>query len=731
MNGKHLLCACLLFPASIFASVTVVFQPASPSAGPFPSDALTVSSASQKTGRQINFPTSSCEMNPALSSCVDAALLNQLDGFSVNSQIVVCFSGPVNAGTLAGGIHIYPLARFAASIAINQILYDPMSNCMYAKPDQVLNQQSPYLLAITNSVLDSQGNKVQADPQFTACLSGGSVYCSELSSAVGEVEGSVSSTNLAGASVFTTLTATDWVEKAHAFVNLTSTPIAALPALPPPNPSQFPLSQLSGVSWIPDYGKGQPTIPQSVPLSVLTGVDSIAFGFFLSPNFINVSGTYAGTITVTPTGLPIAGPVSVGTTGFPAGYVPVSFHVFLPPARLMPPGGFPVVIYGHGLADSQFGASTFIAATLASAGIATLSFEIPGNGFGPNGVFELAYQPGHVPATAIVPTPGRGIQLSPGSRIGPTDGCIGPGPIGVRDCTRQSAVDLFALFRTIQSTGGLGLGLNPSRVYYVGQSFGSFYGTLFHSIEPGLKAAILNVGGGTATTVSRLAITARPLAAFYLATSDPPLLNVPPAPSEAYFHDSFNDNYVFRNMAPVINNLPGAETIIAVDNALEIADWLDISGDPLAFAFNLKNQVLPGIIGKSTLVQFAFGDLEVPNPTNSALIRAAGLQSSSWYFRFDLAAAEQPGLLAITLPDSNFPTLPHSYLSNPTIFDADKTAEKSISLAAQEQAALYFAVGGIFIPDPNWFLSGVFAGQTLFQVPTTLPEQLNFIQIKP
>jgi hypothetical protein len=393
----------------------------------------------------------------------------------------------------------------------------------------------------------------------------------------------------------------------------------------------------------------------------------------------------------------------------------------------MPKGGFPVAIYGHGLGDSQFGAPTFIASTLAKAGIATLSIEILGHGYGPRGVVQLTETGGHI---AIVSTPGRGIQLSPTAPIGDTDGCIAPGPFGVRDCTRQSAVDLFAMVRTIQSTGGLGMNLNPSRIYYIGQSFGSIYGTLYHAVEPASQAAVLNVGGGTSVAVSRLAPLGRILAEEYLGTNNPLLLNVPPAPSQAYFHDRFNDNYVYRNTPPVVNYTGAAgASVIAVDNALEIADWLDMNGDPLGFAFLLQNQLLPGIVGKSTLVQFAYGDLEVPNPTNSALIRAAGLQATSWYFRFDTAAAEQPELLSVAF-GSSFPALPHAYLSNPTLFTGN-AAEDSIALAAQQQVALYLALGGIIVPDPNLFLGGVFAGQNLFEIPTTLPEQLNFIQIKP
>ncbi len=727
MTIRTLVYSCALFHSVLHAGTTVLFQPSLPAVGPFPTNALTVAAPSEKTGIQVAMPTSSCA-NPTLSSCINAQLLNQLDGFSVNSQIVVCFSGPVQVGTLQAAMQIYPVTKSPSGIAINQILYDQASNCMFAKPDQVLAQQSQYLLAITNSVLDGSGNKVTADPGFTTCLKGGTTYCKALENAVSEVG---LNSGLVSASLFTTMSTTDWVEKAYTLVSGLSSPdIAALPA---GSPTQFSLSQLSGISWIPDYGKtstggAQPTTPQPIPLSDLSGVDSVAFGLYLSPNFVNVSGLLAGMIAVTPTGGPIAGPVSVGATGFPPGFVPVSYHVFLPPARYMPPGGFPVAIYGHGLGDSQFGAPSFIASTLASAGIATLAIEILGHGFGPGGTVELTYKNNQAPS--FVSTPGRGIQFSTAAPIGETDGCIAPGAIGVRDCTRQSAVDLFAMVKTIQATKGLGVGLNPSRIYYIGQSFGSIYGTLYHAIEPASKAAVLNVGGGTSVAVSRLAPLGRILAAEYLGTNNPVLLNVPPAPPEPYFHDSFNDLYVYRNTPPVLNYTGAAGTsVLAVDNALELADWLDMIGDPLGFAFELQNQQLPGLIGKSTLVQFAYGDLEVPNPTNSALIRAAGLQSSSWYFRFDKAAALHPELLSVAF-GSPLPALPHAYLSNPTLFTGI-AAEDSIAIAAQQQVAVYLGLGGLLIPNPNWFLNGVFAGQTLFEIPTTLPEQLNFIQIQP
>ncbi len=138
---------------------------------------------------------------------------------------------------------------------------------------------------------------------------------------------------------------------------------------------------------------------------------------------------------------------------------------------------------------------------------------------------------------------------------------------------------------------------------------------------------------------------------------NPDLLNVSVtkiAPPEAYFHDSFNDNYVFRDTPPVINNVPGA---MAIQAAFEAADWLGMLGDALSYAPRLDTPLTALAPGKHTLFLFGYGDLEVPNPTESAVIRAANAQSSSWFFRFDLATQpdEHPELLGITSPGRAVP----------------------------------------------------------------------------
>ncbi|HVW85223.1 MAG TPA: hypothetical protein VHB50_11110, partial [Bryobacteraceae bacterium] len=412
----------------------------------------------------------------------------------------------------------------------------------------------------------------------------------------------------------------------------------------------------------------------------------------------------------TPTNKPIAAALPL----------PVSYHVFLPPAPGH--GRIPVVIYGHGLSDNQFGAPTYIASTLASQGFATLAIEIPGHGFGPASHVKITNSDN---STSIVLTPGRGGKLLQSTPISSDDGCVVSGPLAVRDCARQTAVDLFALVHAIQQTNGLGLNLDPNRIYYIGQSFGGTYGTLLRALEPGVKKAVLNGAGGSSVDVARFAVTGRMIATSYLLGVSPALFNVPPAPAPPYFRNlpfmqpQFNDEYVFRNPGVTVHSTD--DGALQIQGAFEVADWLHMPGDPLSYAAKLP-------VG-STLFQFGLGDLEVPNPAESAVVRTANAKPYTWLFHFEIAGSIAPELFGISTPDTGgLPILPHRILSNPTIF-ADP-AETSVALAEQKQAASFF--NGAANPDANQFLTAPYTGVPLFEnPPATLPDTLGFFQITP
>jgi hypothetical protein len=434
------------------AQTTAHFNTNDPADGPFPSDAFAKTDPSQKTGERVNVPSGQL-----------APLLNQLDGFSINPRITICFSGPIDAATTASGISIYPVQTNAQPIALNQIIYDKdgspsqspvpaLANCVYGKPDQPLAESSQYLVVATNAIQDAAGKNVGKAAGYNDCSSRNPSYCASLAAAVKQVNPSGA---IVTASLFTTMSATAWLESAKKFVDSSELPIV----LPAGLPYEFSLSNLSSITWQPDLGSGA-TAPQDVPLGALTNVDKVAFGFYLSPNFLNMTGPAAGTITQQPTNKAVTAPVAVRSPvrGISFGYLPISFHVFLPSQNSGGGGNgpIPVVIYGHGMGDNQFGAPTYIASTLASQGFATLAIEIPGHGFGPLGTVKVHTRQ-NFDFTMLAP--GRG---TPSRAIGGTDGCT-PAPnssagttaVAVRDCARQAAVDLIALARTIKLTNGL------------------------------------------------------------------------------------------------------------------------------------------------------------------------------------------------------------------------------------------------------------------------------------
>lgn len=718
--SRNLLSLFLLIPlgASVGAArTTVVFNPSSVSGGPFPTNALTVSDNSQVTGLRVKLQESdTCGFSKPQAVCTNYATLNTLDGFSLNPRIMVCFSGPVDPNTLQSGITINPVLRYGhtvpgvpySPVAINQVMYDPSTNCAFAKPDSVLAQDAAYLLVITNSVT-AGGQPVTASADFNNCLKASDTYCQSLQAALASSIGMPKASQIVAASVFTTMTATAWAQAAHAAAD--ATPAIVTPAgVLFGSPSVFKIKDINALLW--NTAGAAPPTSQPIDVSVLQGVGQIAFGLFESINYLDPA---SGSIALGPSTMPLK----------PLFPIPVSFHVLLPSAP-PPPSGYPVLIWGHGLGDNQFGASSYLASTFAKNGFAVLTIEVTGQGFGPKSTVTVTTKNG----TYTEATPGRGVVLPGNTYIGGTDGCVLPGtPIGIRDCSLQTVADLSAIVHDLKTSAVqsvLHINLDPDRIYYGGQSEGAIFGTVFNAVEPGVRAAMLSVGGGTSVDIARLAVAARPLADAYAMAND--INNVqrngapPQWPFSAYDDDNYlNDNYVFRGQGPVVNTVAGAPTVQA---GFEAADWIQMIGDPLAFAPHLKLNPLPGVNAKPVLFLFSEGDLEVPNPTNSALIRAAGIQSTSWSMQFDQVIGKH-GQNVQNYCGSNDP---HTAFSYPTIFSCGGD-QLSIALAEQQQAATFLASDGAQNPNPNTFLTGSLKGTSLFVVPATLPDTLNYFQL--
>lgn len=658
-----------------------MFDPSKPEVGPFPTDYLTAPSTTAKTGKRVRMPApADCEATP--NDCQEAWLLNDFDGFNLQARVRVRFSGAVNPATLRDGIFLVSRENLSDEergaratgevVRLNQIVYDAKNFTAYGKPDQAMDQHRRYLLAVTNAVKDEAGDAVEADDAFAACSGDAPAddYCKGLGDAVKSVQGS----KLVGASVFTTMSATAWLEAARNALENTA-PTVSRPA----GKNYIRVSGVRTAVWQAQTRANGALEDALLPVEFLQGsVSGIGFGTYSSPTYLKPDRT-------------------LSAAGEPVSVEQVPFVAYLPSAT-KPEKGFPVVIFGHGLEDSSFGGPAAINVGMVSQGIGVISIPAVGHAFGPNGRLSIREVDGTI---SEIPHQGRGVDLDGNGRIDAGEGCqASPAtPFGFRDCLRQTTVDLLQLVRVLRA--GLDVDgdgtpdFDRDRIYYAGQSLGAMYGTMFMALEPLVQRGALHAGGGSVVDIARWSPVRRGQSLPILGLRKPSLLNR---------SNDFEESYVLRDQpVKVVND----DSAIAIQNTLEIHEWLQAEGDPLSYAVHLKVSPLKGVPEKTVLWQFALGDLTVPNPSQTALVRHAGMKDSTWIFRNDLARERSSAL------DRN----PHTFLTNLT------GVYFMISGSAQGQMAAFLA-GQTFDPNgPVQFFYG-----NIFEQPAELPEGLNFLE---
>jgi hypothetical protein len=79
--------------------VFAAFDLGAPDTGPFPSDIFTVADPTHNTGRRVAYPYPDCAERP--SDCDDIAVINTLDGWGVQTQIAIPFSGDIDPASVS------------------------------------------------------------------------------------------------------------------------------------------------------------------------------------------------------------------------------------------------------------------------------------------------------------------------------------------------------------------------------------------------------------------------------------------------------------------------------------------------------------------------------------------------------------------------------------------------------------------------------------------------------
>jgi pimeloyl-ACP methyl ester carboxylesterase len=544
-------------------------------------------------------------------------------------------------------------------IGVNQVVWDAGTNTLYAEPDQLLDQDARYLLVDTNGIRDTSGERIDSN-QFHDVLHSGqsndpaeTAYRQALLDALDQLYATgMPPGEVADASLFTTESATAEMEKIRDQLEAATPAPADFLLGTNGERTVFPFPDVASISW----RRQDSTAPsfttvaiQLKRLRVVPGaIGTIAYGHYLSPDYENGDGVIptVGTLTGTP---------QVQSVN------DVYFDLFLP-AGPEPPGGWPVVVAGHGAGGGgkdNGNVPVSVAATLAAHGLATIAINAVGNGGGPLGTLTVT----RTDATSVtLPSGGRnvdrngnGVYDHPAGSLPEGLSTLPTGPDAIvwfRDGFRQTVVDMMQLVREIEV--GIDLNgdsipdLNPSRIYYLGNSQGGIVGTLFTALEPQIRAAVLGAAGGPPPEIARLNSIGpfRALMGQLLADRTPSLTNLstgcgidPVNPGNCAF--PFDENLPPICTQPCDNTVPGAA---AIQNEIDRIVWATESSDPAAYAPHLRLGPLAGVTARPVLITFAQDDPIVPNTTTETLLCAGGLGDRTIFFRaLDAYNGNPPG----------------------------------------------------------------------------------------
>jgi Bacterial virulence factor lipase N-terminal len=743
--------ALLSLPPALAAagSIHARFDLNSLQGSPFPSNRFTVADSTQNTGVQVRLPKQDC----APSDCLDIDVLNELDGFSLSPRISIPFDGPIDEGSVSSqSVFLVSLGSTLPGedpggeiVGINEVVRDTFTNTLSVESNDQLDQHTRYILVVTQSVRDQSGKHVKAAKEFLDLVNnvdGGSTgdpaldgYRTSLRNALTQIDGAgiVPLDQVVAASLFTTQSVTAVLEKIRDQIKAATPDPADFLLGPGGSRTVFDRSTVTDIRWKRQQ-KVDPGAPQafseiplniSVPLDVVPGaVGTIAFGRYSAPDyrvhsrdrdhpgeFIPAVGTRTGT------------PLVQGTDD-------ITFVLYLPSSP-KPAGGYPVAISGHGGVENKT-ASQLTAAKLAEEGIATIAIDGPGYGFGPLSTYSVLFTDSS-PMTFL--SGGRGFDQNFDGLIAVGEGFRAAAPrdaldISGRDGHRQWAADHMQLVREIEVgmdvDGDAAPDLDPSRIYYLGHSGGGRQGAIFLAVEPSVRAGVLSVPNGS--MVERLSAQR---GGFAPALQSRILINSPGITSVngiAVPAPYFDENLPLRNgtpftvrldgtsrevKSPVINTVPGATKIQQV---LDYIEWASESASSVAFAPHLRRDPLNGVPAKSVIIQFAYGDRLVPNPSTTALLRAGNLADRATFLRTDLR-----------FPVNPFPGLnlyPHVFMD--VAITSPNSDVKEIAVRAQRQIATFFASDGTEVIDPDDVRPVL--SVPIFEVPVVLPlpEALNY-----
>lgn len=542
------------------AATRVIYGPQrSTKLTPYPSNRYTRADSASPTGQRVSISTETTGDVLPVSYASITDQLNERDGFSTIGGITIHFSGPIDPASFMRGsddyrskgsplrlIDVDPSSPERGSTRGLVVQYHEETDdgktgdfLLVAQPSTPLRQRTNYLFVVTDALQDASGAAVGASDEMGLLLDGKQpgAYEEAIRDALGSVREAQALTarHVALASLFTTQTVQDE----------TFAMAAAVRASPPPS--------LDGEVTLD-------VIPEDET------DDRIAFhGRFTAPEWRSAAD----------------GRIRFDAQGKPVVQSTASLEFRLVFTNRAVSGPRPVVIFAHGLSASKE-MSWEVAQWLADQGVAVIGIDAPYHGSrtpegGKGSLFDAAF------SFFAVDLDTRTFNLARGS-----------------DNFRQMSSDQIELVRALtgplQKLDVLPSGapdgvpdLDPTRIVYLGQSFGALLGPTALALTPEVRGGVLNVGGGGLGTI-------------------------------------VHESPAFQIILPALFEPGTSKGDIA--RILSAAQGLYDPGDPINYARFVTLDAPPAAKSfspRSILLQEVMRDVLMPNSSTSLLARSLGL----------------------------------------------------------------------------------------------------------
>jgi hypothetical protein len=665
----------------------------------FPDNFFTIRDRAQLTGRRVNlrrgidYPYYGGRIQRRCTSadysiCDGDAELNKLDGFDLQPQVTVPFTGTIRLSSVTSKDFFISRTGGAFASGLRQLTFDPATHTLAGIADAFLREDTTYEIHVTSGIRDGAGRPVNACGRrcvvrFTTRTASGELVRIRKAMDL-PLSDPANPYVLAGFPNASSSTASRKLSFTQNGVNDVFTAASVTPSLSGPLNGIVRTDQVKADPSAP--GAFQPSaVPNLIPPG---GAGYYAFGSFLSPRYQFASSSahhdkpYGVGDGHTDGEIP---PVPTTKTPKPFGYDRLGAIVVTPdPSRFPPP--WPAAIYGPGFTRSDY--DIFVTADYnASMGILTVATDPAGHGFGSRSTTTVTAN--GTPTTFLSYGRGRDLDgdgiigdgLNDG--VGPTGHFVTGGQLpthkpldGLQSGLVQTVIDNMALGRALKAgldIPGIGNNLvDPTKIMYYGLSFGGIYGAMLIGTDPLFHRGLLNVPGGPIADIARLSSFRGDLAAT-LKRSRPDYLNGGPG------LNGFTEDLPLRDDPPRVITHPGAA---ALQQLLAASDWYERTGSPETFTPRIRLRPDPAWANdpKQVLFESAYGDGTVPNPTAGIIYRAGNLFDRVLYYRNDKTPT--------------YSSDPHGWLADPTL--AGRSGGELI-------LANFLATGQVINPNPAWY----------------------------